>query len=128
MMGATIDRPRSAKDYIAGCRHRCLLVLVSIAKRYLADGISTEFSLRFLEAFERFEKLTEGWLSAEVVAMIDPICDNGYKIWEETRPLKNPQERNRMIEAPEVFSVLAALNPSLLRVIKHRSETYRGHW
>jgi hypothetical protein len=122
---ATIDRPRSDKDYIAGCRHRCLLVLVSLAKRCLADDIPTEFSLRYLEFFERFEKLTDGWLSAEVVAMVDPICGKGYEIWEETRPLV-PQERNRMIDKPEVFSVLAALNPSLLRVIRHRSETFNG--
>ena len=123
MMGATIDRPRSDEDLIAGCRHRNLLVLVSIAKRWLAEDIEAEFRFRYLEYFERFGKLTNGWLSAEVVTMIDPICDNGIEIWQETRGLA-AQERNRMIDKPEVFSVLAALNPSLLRVIWHQSETY----
>jgi hypothetical protein len=120
MMGATIDRPRSDEDCIAGCRHRCLLVLVSIAKRWLAENIETEFRFRYLEFFERFEKLTNGWLSAEAVTMIDPMCDNGIEIWQETRGLV-AQERVKVMDKPEVFSVLAALNPSLLRVIRHRS-------
>jgi hypothetical protein len=120
---ATIDRPCSDADLIASCRHRDLLVVVSIAKRWLSHDIEPEFRFRYLESFERFEQ--KGWLSAEAVTMIDPMCDRGIEIWTETRGL-SAIERNRVMDKPEVFSVLAALNPSLLRVIRHRSETYHG--
>ena len=115
--------PCSDADLIVRCGQRNLLVLVSIAKRWLSEDIEVEFRLRFLEAFERFEKLTNGWLSAETVTMIDPMCDNGIEVWQETRGLV-AQERIKVMDRPEVFSVLAALNPSLLSVIRHRSETY----
>jgi hypothetical protein len=120
---ATIDALNDGE--IAACRYRNLLVLYSVVKRYLAQDIPTEFRLRYLQSFERFEQLTGGWLSADVVAMIDPICDNGYEIVEETRKLPVKQ-RLDVLAKPEIFRVVAALNPSLIKVIRHCSGKHVG--
>jgi hypothetical protein len=121
MASATIDAPRD-EQCIAGCRHRGLLVAFSVVKRYLAQDIPADFRLRFLQYFEKFEGLTDGWLSADAVAMIDPICDNGYEIVEETRKLVPPKQLFEMLAKLEAFHVFAALNPSLTKVIRYCSE------
>jgi hypothetical protein len=125
-MTATIDA--QSDEEIAGCQHRELLVAFSVVKRYLAQDIPAEFRLRFLQYFERFEQLTGGWLSADAVAMIEPICDNGYEIVEETRKLVPPKQLLGVLAEPEAFSVFAALNPSLLKVIRYRREKPGVQW
>jgi hypothetical protein len=124
---ATIDAPRD-EQCIAGCRHRDLLIGFSIVKRYLAENIPTEFRFRFLQYFEKFEGLTNGWLSADAVAMIDPICDSGYEIVQETRKLVPSKELLGVLAKQEVFIVFAALNPSLIKVIRYCSEKRGRSW
>jgi hypothetical protein len=109
---------------------KLLLVLASVLKRYLAGDIPTEYRFRFLQWLEKFEKLSDGWLTADAIAMIDPMCDDGYEIVTEARKLGGDSAKERWPKAfaifkkHEIFSAFVALNPSLLTVLRNRANAW----
>jgi hypothetical protein len=76
--------------------------------------MSSEYRFRFLNYLD---KLADAWLTAEAVAMIEPICDDGYEIVKEARKL-GWQKAFDTFAKHEVFSAFVALNPSLMKTIR----------
>jgi hypothetical protein len=95
---------------------RCTCVMVSIVKRMLAAEIPGEFRLKFLEHLDRMPaKENSIWLTAEMIAAIKPICDNGYEIVCEARKLGAAKSLDVYAE---MFSTFAELNPSIIDALK----------
>lgn len=123
-IGTMSDAERSARLHslqsdekqIVHCSsaHKYTLVVFSIVKRYLGEEMSPEYRLRFLNYLD---KLSDSWLTAEAVAMIEPICDDGYEIVKEARKL-GWQKAFDTFAKHEVFSAFVALNPSLMEAIR----------
>jgi hypothetical protein len=96
--------------------HKRMLVVFSVVKRYLAEEMPTEYRFRFLQYLDR---LSADWLTAESVAMIEPMCDDGYEIVKEAKKLGWQKAFDTFVKH-EVFSAFVALNPSQMQVIRHR--------
>jgi hypothetical protein len=54
------------------------LVLASLTKRMLAEEMPAAYRLQFLQ---HLDKMTEGetsiWLTSEMIAALEPMCDKG---------------------------------------------------
>jgi hypothetical protein len=113
---AWLDSLQGDEKQIVHCAtgHKYTLVVFSIVKRYLAEEMSSEYRLRFLGYLD---KLADAWLTAEAVAMIEPMCDDGYEIVTEARKL-GWQKAFDTFAKYEVFSAFVALNPSLMKAIR----------
>jgi len=98
------------------------LVIVSIMKRYLGGKLPTSFRLEFLEWLEKMAADENRlWLTQEMIANIEPMCDKGYEIVREAQKL---DARKRLDVYADVFKTFAKLNPSLIEALK-QSPTYR---
>jgi hypothetical protein len=58
-----------------------------------------------------------GPVTAEAVAVIEPVCDTGRKILEEISSL-DVTEQSRTFNNGDVFRLLSKLNPSLLTALR----------
>jgi hypothetical protein len=94
--------------------HRMTLVCISIMKRYLAFEIDDFYRLKFLEYLDQWAR-DGNWINVEMVAAIDPICDNGYEIVQEAKKLGT---KKSLDVYAEVFPTFATLNPSLIAALK----------
>jgi hypothetical protein len=110
---ASLNENESA---IAHCPvgHRYTLVWVSIVKMLLVDEMPSAYRLKFLEWLN---KCGDQWLSAEMVAAIEPMCAEGYEIVREAQKLGAGKSLD-VFARHEVFSAFIALNPSILAAIK----------
>lgn len=96
--------------------YRYTLVLISIVKRSLEMEIPSDYRLKFLEHLDRMPAKESGtWLTAEMVAAVDPICNKAYEIVDEARKLGAPKALD--IYADQ-FPVFAGLNPSLMTALR----------
>jgi hypothetical protein len=96
------------------------LVLASLTKRVLTEKIPAEYRLQFLE---HLDKMPLGliWLTPEMIAALEPMCDKGEEIVREAMKLG----ASKSLDAyAKFFSTFAALNPSLIEVLK-MSPTYQ---
>jgi len=93
--------------------HRYSLVMIAVTKRFLTTKLPTETRLKLLEFLEREEA------SGFAVAMVQPICDDGYAIYREAQKL-GAHKALDVYASWDVFNALVALNPSLLDAIKFR--------
>jgi hypothetical protein len=111
--------PTVEQEIVAACTprgHRYTLVLISIVKRSLEMEIPGDFRLKFLEHLDRMPaKESSTWLTAEMVAGVDPICNKAYEIVDEARKLGASKALD--IYADQ-FPIFAGLNPSLMNVLK----------
>ena len=96
--------------------HRYTLVMISVTKRALVGEMPNELRLRFLEILDRISGFE--FLSPEVVARIDPICDGGAEIVDEARKLG--KKWLDKIAEHDVFRTFCTLNPSLLEELRMR--------
>jgi hypothetical protein len=108
------------QEIVAACTprgHRYTLVLISIVKRSLEMEIPSDFRLKFLEHLDRMPAKESGttWLTAEMVAGVDPICNKAYEIVDEARKLGASKALD--IYADQ-FPIFAGLNPSLMNALK----------
>jgi hypothetical protein len=96
------------------CGYKYTLVSISITKRMLEMEIPAEYRLKFLEHLDKRES-SDIWLTAEMIAAIEPICDKGYEIVREAKKLPNGKYLDVYAER---FSTFAVLNPSLIAALK----------
>ena len=99
-------------------RYRYAMVLISHAKKSLASECPADFRLKVLRYFEKF---SDQWLDAEMIALIEPMCVDGEKLFMETCKLgyKPPDGAFDVMARSDVFCAFASLNPSLLAAIKY---------
>ncbi|MEH2570252.1 hypothetical protein [Bradyrhizobium sp. AZCC 2289] len=110
------------RDAAAPMGHRYTLVVISIAKRYLACEIDDFYRLKFLEFLDKWAR-DDNWLTVDMIAAIEPVCDNGYEIVCEAQKLG---AKKSLDVYAEVFPTFAVLNPSLITALK-LSPIYQGH-
>lgn len=97
------------------------VVIVSITKRMLADDIPPEWRLKFLERLDQMA--TDGndrWLTPQMVAAIEPMCDRGHELYSEAAKLdRGKPGRPGMLDAlAKFFPAFAVLNPSLMTALE----------
>jgi hypothetical protein len=92
--------------------HQYTLVLVSLTKRLLEEEMPAAYRLQFLE---HLEKIGDKWLTAEMVAAVEPVCDKGYEIIREVQKLGAKKALNVYAKH---FKTFAGLNPSLIAALK----------
>jgi hypothetical protein len=94
--------------------HRYTLVSISVTKRMLEQKIPTAYRFKFLEHLDGMTTKSESWLTAEMIAAVEPICDKGYEMVREAQKLGG----HKALDAyAEFFSTFAVLNPSLLAAL-----------
>ncbi|MCK1627837.1 hypothetical protein IVA98_32945 [Bradyrhizobium sp. 160] len=92
--------------------HRYTLVMASLTKRCLQGKLPAEMRLEFLQ---HLEKMTDTWLTPEVIAIVEPMEAKGIELSEEARKLGWKGRPNALDVFAQKFDVFAALNPSLQR-------------
>jgi hypothetical protein len=94
--------------------HKYTLVFVSLVKRLLVDEMEPAYRLRFLEWLD---KCADTWLRPDMVAVIEPMCADGYEMVREAQKL-GAGKMFDVFARWEVFNAFVALNPSILAAIK----------
>ena len=116
-------------DYVAEvCRANCIpvgwkyaLVIISVVKCGLTLDTPAAYRMEFLD---RLDRMVNGdnntWLTAEMVAAIDPMCDAGMEMFREAAKLdRGKPGRPGMLDAlAKFFPAFAVLNPSLMTAIE----------
>lgn len=90
------------------------LVSVSVTKRMLASKIPTEYRLAFLEHLDGMTKGDDRWLTADMIAAVEPMCGKGYEMIREANKL-GPKALDAYAK---FFPTFALLNPSLIEALK----------
>lgn len=114
------------------CRANCFppgykytVVIISHTKRGLAQEISAEWRVKFLNGLDQMAN-EDPWLTADMIAAIDPMCDAGLEMVREAMKLdKGKPGRPGMLDAlAKFFPAFAVLNPSLLEALNPRRNGY----
>jgi len=92
--------------------HRYSLVLASVAKWVLQDSIAMPADKR-LEFLDHLEKMVDGKLTADVIALVRPMDSSGQELWKEAAKLGWRGYPSGLDVLADKFEVFAALNPSL---------------
>jgi hypothetical protein len=115
------------------CRANCFppgykytVVIISHTKRALAEEIPAKWRLEFLNRLDQMAN-KDPWLTEDMVAAVDPMCDAGLEMVREAAKLdKGSPGRPGMLDAfAKFFPAFAVLNPSLIEALKH-SPTYQA--
>jgi hypothetical protein len=77
-----------------------------------------------LKLLDVLEKMRSEWLSADMIAAIEPMCDRGYEIVREGQKL-GPKALDVFADG---FVTFAILNPSLIEVLRQRFDQRREAW
>lgn len=99
------------------------LVAASVAKLALKGEMPAPLRLRFLSALE---KMVDGSLTAEIIAMVDPIDPRGFELTREAAKLGYLNRPSAFDVYANKFEVFAALNPSLQRAYEAASFPHRA--
>ena len=94
--------------------HKCTLVLASLTKRLLEDEMPANYRLQFLEHLEKMVR-GSGGLTEEMIAAVQPMCEQGYEIVREAQSLGASKSLDVVAE---VFPTFAMLNPSLVAALE----------
>jgi hypothetical protein len=100
-----------------------LFIIVALTKRaLLTEGIKPAEQLHLLEKMNR---LTDQYFTPAMLAVIEPMGDTEYKIYEQAKSLDPPGDKSArasfdVLTIPRVFWHLVTLNPSILAAIKLR--------
>ena len=90
------------------------IVGISIDKRLLRDEMPAKERLEILESLE-VSASDRLWLTPEMVAAIEPMCDKGNEIVNEARRL----DIGKILDVyAEHFPTFAVLNPSLIAAFR----------
>jgi hypothetical protein len=100
--------------------HLYTLVAISVTKRGLAQDIPDDYRLKFLNQLDRMAGYGEAWLTAGVIAAVDPMCDAGWEMYREAAKLDREKPgRPGMLDAlAKFFPTFAVLNPSLMTALE----------
>jgi hypothetical protein len=115
-------------EYVAEvCRANCFppgyrytVVIVSIIKRSLAADIPAEYRLKFLNQLDQMASGWDGWLTADMIATIEPMCDRGHEMYTEAAKLdRGKPGQPAMFDAlNKFFSAFCVLNPTLITALE----------
>lgn len=103
------------------CGYQYTVVIISVIKRALAADIPVEYRLKFLNQLDRMANNPRDlWLTADMIASIDPMCDRGDEMYREAAKLdKGKPGRPGMLDAlAKFFPAFAVLNPSLITALE----------
>jgi hypothetical protein len=120
-MTARLDEHGELQGPIVSAGHRMGLIAIAIVKRFLLSDMPSELRLRFLGVIENH---IDAYITPEMVATIEPLCDQAWQIVEASGAFKgkirNPPDFSawRLLESQHVFGLLLKLNPSLLEAIR----------
>jgi hypothetical protein len=92
--------------------YKYTVVLASITKRVLLQEMPENYRLEFLR---HLEKMVDSWLTADMIAAIEPMDDKGEEIAAEIRKV-GPQKALDVYA--DAFKAFALLNPSLVAAFK----------
>jgi hypothetical protein len=103
---------------------RYTLVIISVTKRYLGGKLPPAYRLLFLDRLEQMTtELHREWLTAEMIAAVEPACDQAYEIYREAMKLG---AKKAIDVCADVFVAFASLNPSLLAALKISKQGAHG--
>jgi hypothetical protein len=124
MPGAKEDIEKSLGGACCPVGHCYTLVLASLTKRLLTEEMPAAYRLQFLQHLDKMPNgESKTWLTAEMIAAVEPMCDKGYEMVCEAQKLG---PKKALDAYAKFFSAFAALNPSLIEVLK-MSPTYQYH-
>ncbi|MCK1337946.1 hypothetical protein IVB38_18450 [Bradyrhizobium sp. 38] len=84
--------------------YKYTVVIISNTKRVLPEDPPLEFKLKFLIISTPASNPNDAWLTAEVIAAIDPMCDHGQEMVREAAKLdKGKLGRPGMLDALAKF-------------------------
>jgi hypothetical protein len=89
---------------------RYTIVMMSVAKNFLAGELPTDLRLKLLKFLDNRQ------FSVEAIAQLEPMGDEGFEIYKEA--MKVGSKGVAVLGRLEVFSAFAALHPSLLAAVK----------
>jgi ribosomal protein S15P/S13E len=105
--------------------NKMALIGAALAKRALL--IPSIKPAEKLELLERMNGMTDGYFSAAMLVMVEPLCDTGFAIFKEAAsldPLKDATHGAasfNLLTSPNVFAHFIKLNQSILAAIKHHA-------
>ena len=100
--------------------YKYTVVIISGVKRMLAADIPSEFRLKFLDELDHMASNSETWLTADMIAAIDPMCDAAEEMYSEAAKLdRGKPGQPAMLDAlAKFFPAFAVLNPSLITALE----------
>jgi hypothetical protein len=106
---AWIDSLTEDESEILHCPQtsKCVLVFISLLKQLLADDIPASYRLKFLQWLDR---RNDWWCSLEIIAAIDPMCDDGHELLRETMKLGHKKGFDTL-GSWEVFNAFVCAQP-----------------
>ena len=103
--------------------YKYTVIIVSVIKRTLAQDIPAEYRLKFLNRLDGM--VSSGpdgyaWLTADMVAAIEPMCDRGDEMFREASKLDRgrPGQPAMFAALDKFFPAFAVLNPSLMTALE----------
>jgi hypothetical protein len=93
--------------------HRWTLVMASVAKWALQGEMPAKMRLEFLG---RLEQMTDGVLTPEIIAIVEPMDAKGFEIYDAAKALgygRDGHGANLFTVLDKKFDVFATLNPSV---------------
>ncbi|WP_407160166.1 hypothetical protein [Bradyrhizobium sp. STM 3557] len=94
--------------------YRYTLVLMSVTKRALQGEMPETMRLCFLQ---HLDKMLDTSITPEIVSIVEPMCDEGFKIVKEAMKLGASKSLDIYAQR-DTFAAFCNLNPSLVRAIE----------
>lgn len=118
LTGEYVEQVCRANCFPAGYKYT--VVIISTTKRALAGNMSAEYRLEFLNRLDRMAGNSETWLTADVIAAIEPMCEAGMEMYSEAAKLdRGTPGRPGFLDAlANFFPAFAVLNPSLIKALE----------
>jgi hypothetical protein len=102
--------------------HQWNMIAASLGKRALQRKMDAGLRLRLLECLNGMVDLN---FTADMLAIVEPMCDTAFQIWNEAKTLDRESDKAcmasfRLLTSRRVFHHFITLNPSILAAIKFR--------
>jgi hypothetical protein len=96
------------------------VIIISHVKYGLTLDLPAEYRLEFLDRLDRMVNKPDAWLTADMIAVIEPMCEAGLEMYREAAKLdRGKPGRPGMLDAlAEFFPAFAILNPSLMTALE----------
>lgn len=101
--------------------YKYTVIIVSVIKRELAQDIPAEYRFKFLNQLDELASGgSDNWLTADMIAAIEPMCDHGNEMFSEASKLDRgrPGKPAMFRALDKFFPAFAVLNPSLMTALE----------
>jgi hypothetical protein len=100
--------------------YKYTVVIISSTKHALTLGLPAEYRLDFLDRLDRMANNGDTWLTADIIASIDPMCQAGLEMFREASKLDRgkPGKPGMLDALTKFFPAFAVLNPSLITALE----------